>query len=72
MDNTTEQVEKLYKLALDAKHSMHLAGSLGKDHLRARMEHYLEADCGCISALTDEPISSVLEEVERRYTNGDW
>jgi hypothetical protein len=68
----TEQVEKLYKLALNAKHSMHLAGSLGSQQLRVRMEHYLEADCGCIAALTGEPISKVLEEVERRYTNGDW
>lgn len=30
------------------------------------MQHYLEADCGVISALTAPPVAQVRQEVERR------
>jgi hypothetical protein len=65
----TEQVEKLYKLALDARRHIR-PGSRGvgtSPYLQSRMQHYLEADCGCIAALTGDSILSVRKEVERRY-----
>lgn len=64
----TELVERLYDAALNARQSIDLAG--GNDRLRLRMEHYLEADCGCIAKVTDKSIFSIREEVEHRYGRG--
>lgn len=62
-----EPVEKLYEAALNARQSI----TTSNKHLRLRMEHYLEADCGCIAVLTGNSILNVRDEVERRYHAAD-
>jgi len=58
----TRDVEKLFDLALDARRWINSPNKA----LALRMQHFLDADCGCIAELTNTPIASVRAEIERR------
>ena len=55
-------VEKLFDKALDARRWI----TSPNKALALRMQHFLDADCGCIAELTNTTIESVRNEVERR------